>query len=269
MAGIAYRTSTNYRNSGAYRESTVTVSPSTIACTASVPAVTVTAFANAAVAVIAATTTAPAPTVTGTASVAPSVVAAAATTPSATISGAANLAPSVIAGVGAMPSATISGTASIAAGVIAGAATTPSATISGTGNVAPAVVAATASTPSITLQINQTISVDTIASLTEIATLVFEKKYVPVVENILPPLDVTKYPIISPARNLRRFYTPAEKGRNIFILNDGSVTTRQPADMSTVSRTIYGGHESPTDLTDSELSALATAGYSTEVVGSA
>ena len=96
-----------------------------------------------------------------------------------------------------------------------------------------------------------------------------EKKYVPVVENILPPLDVTKYPIISPARNLRRFYTPAEKGRNKFILNDGSVTTRQPADMSTVSRTIYGGHESPTDLTDSELSALATAGYSTEVVGSA
>ena len=269
MAGVAYRTSTDYRNSGAYRESTVTVSPSTIACAAAVPAVTVTAFATAAVAVIAATTTAPAPTVTGTGNVAPSVVATAATTPSATISGAANLAPGVIAGVGAMPSATISGTASIAAGVIAGAATTPSATISGTGNVAPAVVAATASTPSITLQINQTISVDTIAGLTEIATLAFQKKYVPVIENILSPLDVPKYPIISPARNLRRFYTPAEKGRNIFILNDGSITTRQPADMSTVSRTLYGGHESPTDLTDSELDALVTAGYSTEVVGSA
>ena len=269
MAGIAYRTSTNYRNSGAYRQSTVTVSPSTIACAASVPAVTVTAFANAAVAVIAATTTAPAPTVTGTGNVAPSVVATAATMPSATISGTANIAPSVIAGVGATPSATISGTASIAAGVIAGAATTPSATISGTGNVAPAVVAATASTPSITIQINQTISVDTITSLVEVAALALQNKYVPVYENTVPTLDVPKYPIISPARNLARFYTPTARGVNIFILTDGSVTTRQPVDMSTISRTIYGGHESPTDLTDSELNSLINAGYSTEVVGSA
>jgi hypothetical protein len=189
--------------------------------------------------------------------------------PSATISGAANLAPGVIAGVGATPSATISGTASVAAGVIAGAATTPSATISGTGNVAPAVVAATASTPSIALQIHSTINASVIAGLTEIATLVFQRKYVPVYENTVPTLDVPKYPIISPARNLARFYPPTARGVNIFILTDGSVTTRQPVDMSTISRTLYGGHESPTDLTDSELNSLADAGYSTEVIGSA
>ena len=247
MAGIAYRTSTNYRNSGAYRQSTVTVSPSTIACTATVPAVTVTAFANAAVAVIAATTTAPAPTVSAAGNVAPSVVATAAT----------------------MPSATISGTASIAAGVIAGAATTPSEAVTGTASVEPSVVATTSTVPSPVVSINQEISVSLIEATTSIEELLFDTKYVPVTENILSPLDIPPYPIINPRRNLRRFYTPTAKGRNIFILNDGSVTTRQPADMSTVSRTIYGGHESPTDLTDSELSALATAGYSTEVIGSA
>jgi hypothetical protein len=175
----------------------------------------------------------------------------------------------VIAGVGATPSATISGTASIAAGVIAGTATTPSATISGTGNVAPAVVATTSTVPSPVLSVNQEISASVIEATTSIEELLFNLRYVPVTENILSPLDIPPYPIINPRRNLRRFYTPTAKGRNIFILNDGSVTTRQPADMSTVSRTIYGGHESPTDLTDSELSALATAGYSTEVIGSA
>jgi hypothetical protein len=130
-------------------------------------------------------------------------------------------------------------------------------------------VAATASTPSITLQINQTISVNTITSLVEVAALALQNKYVPVYENTVPTLDVPKYPIISPARNLRRFYTPTARGVNIFILTDGSVTTRQPVDMSTISRTLYGGHESPTDLTDSELNSLIDAGYSTEVVGSA
>ena len=39
--------------------------------------------------------------------------------------------------------------------------------------------------------------------------------------------------------------------------------------MTTVARTLLGGHESPTDLADSELEALIDAGYSTEVVGSA
>tara|TARA_Y100001963_G_scaffold2941_1_gene3956 strand:+ start:1431 stop:1892 length:462 start_codon:yes stop_codon:yes gene_type:complete len=153
--------------------------------------------------------------------------------------------------------------------VIAGAATTPSATISGTASIAPAVVAATASTPSIALQIHSTINASVIAGLTEIATLVFQRKYVPVYENTVPTLDVPKYPVISPARNLARFYPPTARGVNIFILTDGSVTTRQPVDMSTISRTLYGGHESPTDLTDSELNSLADAGYSTEVIGSA
>ena len=269
MAGIAYRTSRDYRTSGLYRlvEADATVNASTIACTATVPAATVTASASAAVAVIAGSTTVPATTVSGTASVAPSVVATSATTPSATISGDAGVSPGVIAGVTTTPSATISGTASIAPSVISTAATTPSATISGTASVEPSVITGTSTVPSVTVSMDQEISVDTITGSTSVEELLFRRKYVPVFENTVPTLDVTRFPTISPARNLARFYPPTARGVNIFILNDGSVTTRQPADMSTVSRTIYGGHESPTDFTDEEINALKNAGYGIEVEG--
>jgi hypothetical protein len=267
VAGVAYRTSTDYRNSGAYQESSVTVSPSTIACTATVPAVTVTAFANAAAVVIAGTTTVPATTVTGTANVSPSVIATSATTPSATISGTASVAPSVIAGVATTPSATISGTASVAPSVISTAATTPSVTVTGDAGIAPSVITGTSTVPSVIVSMDQNITATVIQATTSVDQLLFRKKYVPVFENTVPTLDVTRFPVISPARNLRRFYPPTARGVNIFILNDGSVTTRQPADVSTVSRTIYGGHESPTDFTDEELNALKDAGYGIEVEG--
>ena len=269
MAGIAYRTSRDYRTSGLYRlvEQDATVNASTIACTATVPAVTVTAFANVAVAVIAGTTTVPATTVTGTASVTPSVIATSATTPSATISGTASVAPSVIAGVATTPSATISGTASVAPSVISTAATTPSVTVTGDAGIAPSVIAGTSTVPSVTVSMDQNITATVIQASTSIDQLLFRKKYVPVFENTVPTLDVTPFPVDSPARNLRRFYPPTARGVNIFILTDGSVTTRQPADVSTVSRTIYGGHESPTDFTEDELNSLKDAGYGIEVIG--
>ena len=83
--------------------------------------------------------------------------------------------------------------------------------------------------------------------------------------NILPQVDVIPYHVSDPARNLARFRTPGAKGRNVFILTDNSVTTRQPADSTIISRTIYGGHESPDDLTLTEVNALIAAGYSMEV----
>tara|TARA_R100001463_G_scaffold2185_1_gene9245 strand:- start:3537 stop:3896 length:360 start_codon:yes stop_codon:yes gene_type:complete len=114
---------------------------------------------------------------------------------------------------------------------------------------------------------DQNITVTLIEASTSVDQLLFHRKYVPVFGNTVPTLDVTRFPVISPARNLRRFYPPTARGVNIFILNDGSVTTRQPADVSKVSRTIYGGHESPTDFTDEELNALKNAGYGIEVEG--
>jgi len=140
-------------------------------------------------------------------------------------------------------------------------------TVTGDAGIAPSVIAGTSTVPSVIVSMDQNIDVSTINATTSVDQLLFHRKYVPVFENTVPTLDVTRFPVISPARNLRRFYPPTARGVNIFILNDGSVTTRQPADMSTVSRTIYGGHESPTDLTQDELNSLENAGYGTEVVG--
>ena len=140
-------------------------------------------------------------------------------------------------------------------------------TVTGDAGIAPSVIAGTSTVPSVTVSMDQNITVTVIQASTSIDQLLFHRKYVPVFENTVPTLDVTQFPVNSPARNLRRFYPPTARGVNIFILNDGSVTTRQPADVSTVSRTIHGGHESPTDLTQDELDLLANAGYGTEVVG--
>jgi hypothetical protein len=77
-------------------------------------------------------------------------------------------------------------------------------------------------------------------------------------------LTVMPYYVNDPARALARFRT-ASRNRNIFILTDGSVTTRQPGDPSSIARILLGGHESPTDLTQAELDALVDAGYRVEV----
>jgi hypothetical protein len=85
-------------------------------------------------------------------------------------------------------------------------------------------------------------------------------------ENTLSPLDVPKYHVASRSRNLARFMTPGGRQRNVWILTSGAVTTRQPADMSTVSRSILGGHVPPDDLSSEERTLLTDAGYSFERV---
>jgi len=61
------------------------------------------------------------------------------------------------------------------------------------------------------------------------------------------PLDFPRYPTRSAARRLARFNT------------DDSVTTRQPPHQSDISRTLYGGHDVPTDLTAAEITLLVNA----------
>ena len=85
-------------------------------------------------------------------------------------------------------------------------------------------------------------------------------------ENTLSPLDVPKYHVVSASRNLARFMSPGGRQRNVWILTSGVVTTRQPADMSTVSRVILGGHVPPNDLSSEERALLVDAGYSFERV---
>ena len=64
---------------------------------------------------------------------------------------------------------------------------------------------------------------------------------------------------------LMRHFQPRPKGDNIFIINGTTVQSFLPHDWATVTRWIYGGHESPRDLTTAEETVLVAAGYSFRV----
>lgn len=131
----------------------------------------------------------------------------------------------------------------------------------------PDPIAATAAVGEVTVTegVGVTVSPATIAAVGNVPDLGLASRVVMTSENILPQVDVVPYHVNDPARRLARFRTPGARGRNVFILTTGSVTTRQPADPASISRTLFGGHESPDDLTSTELSALIAAGYSVEV----
>ena len=160
-----------------------------------------------------------------------------ATLPSATIS--ATVTPAAVACQATFPGHSLYVTVDATPGVIAGTTTIPSATASGNFTATPATIAITANIPSVEM---------------------YERLVMPT-ENTLPrainPQDS------SPAAYaLMRHFAPGAKGTNIFIINGTTVQTYLPANWSTVTRWIYGGHESPTDLSSTEVSLLAAAGYS-------
>lgn len=49
------------------------------------------------------------------------------------------------------------------------------------------------------------------------------------------------------------------RGRNIFLLTDGTFTDNQPSSLSMVSKVYYGGHDN--EITAAEATALTAAGY--------
>lgn len=268
----------------------VTVSPAVVATAATTPAVTVTAVQNVTVspAAIAGVAATPAPTITQGTGVTVNVatVATAATTPAVTVIVDDGASPATIAATAAVPAVTVTGGATVSAGTIAAttafpdilfalepdtiAATTtvpsPSFTLGQGVTVTPVAVAAT-STADASVAVGQgnTISATEIAAICGIPDLGLKRFVVLPTDNILPQIDVVPYHVHDAARSLARFRTPGAKGRNVYILTNGSVTTRQPGDSTIISRTIYGGHESPDDLTSTELGALIAAGYSVEV----
>ena len=224
---------TAYRSSNDYRQDTlrydggtnVTVAPAVIAATSSVPAVSV--------------------AVDQTVSV--STIAAAATTPAVTVRAGVTVSVATVSTSGLIPDPTVT---------------------EGTGvTVAPAVVAASSTVPDPTVAEGTGVSVapSQIDGSSAIPSLDLSMRYVPTLEYILPQLDVVPYFTNDPARRLARFRTPGLRGRNVFILTSGAVTTRQPIDPTLVSRELLGGHESPTDLTSEELNALIGAGFAVEV----
>ena len=224
---------TAYRSSNDYRQDTlrydggtnVTVAPAVIAATSSVPAVSI--------------------AVDQTVSV--STIATAATTPAVTVRAGVTVSVATVSTSGLIPDPTVTeGTGvTVTPAVVAASSTVPDPTVTeGTGvSVAPSQIAGSSTVPSLDLSM----------------------RYVPTFENILPQLDVVPYFTNDPARRLARFRTPGLRGRNVFILTSGAVTTRQPVDPALGSRELLGGHESPTDLTSEELNALIGAGFAVEV----
>ena len=229
----------------------VNVAPAVIAGTSTVPSVTVVEGVGVTVAagVIAATATTPAVTVQIVAIVQVDTIVGAATLPAVTVTEGTGVAVNVatVSSSGLIPDPTITEGAGVA--------------------VAPAVVAATVTVPDLTITEGTGVSVapSQIDGSSTVPSLDLSMRFVPTTENILPQIDVVPYHTNDPARRLARFRTPGERGRNIFILTSGAVTTRQPGDPTLISRTLLGGHESPTDLTSDELNALVSAGFTVEV----
>jgi hypothetical protein len=62
------------------------------------------------------------------------------------------------------------------------------------------------------------------------------------------------------ARALFRFYGPIIEGRNVYIMNDGTVTEDDPADWDDVRLILWGGRV-PVEITVADAALLTEAGY--------
>lgn len=51
------------------------------------------------------------------------------------------------------------------------------------------------------------------------------------------------------------------RGVNLWMLNNGTVVARLPVDKTTISRTLHGGHDLPSDLSQAELTLLLAGGH--------
>ena len=49
------------------------------------------------------------------------------------------------------------------------------------------------------------------------------------------------------------------RGRNVFLLTNGTITENQPSDATTISKIYYGGHA--TEITTDDAATLTAAGY--------
>lgn len=61
------------------------------------------------------------------------------------------------------------------------------------------------------------------------------------------------------AYNLFRHYDPEPRGRNVFLLTNGTYTENEPNDISTIRKVYWGGSEN--EVTADEVASLTAAGY--------
>jgi hypothetical protein len=247
-AGVDYRqTATTYRGDNV-SEVNIGADPAitTVIGVGALPAPVVVADANTAPGVIAGVGAVSAVSVASVVDVAAGVVAGVGAIPSVVVLLFTEALPAVAAGVGAVPAAVVTGNADVAPAAVPGIAAIPAATsIVGTANAAPNTVAGV---------------------VTEIGPSL-QHRYQPTYQNTLPRLakGEANYNPLAAMNQLARFYSVGSAGINVWIVSNASVSTTQPADETTITRTLYGAHESPTDLTSTEVALLITAGYGMDV----
>jgi len=61
------------------------------------------------------------------------------------------------------------------------------------------------------------------------------------------------------AYNLLRHFDAEPRGRNVFLLTDGTYTENEPNDITTISKVYWGGSEN--EVNAAEVASLTAAGY--------
>jgi hypothetical protein len=67
------------------------------------------------------------------------------------------------------------------------------------------------------------------------------------------------------ANRLASHVRPTPRGRNVFLLTNGTYTENEPSDMDTVAKVYYGGHN--IEVTADEVASLTAAGYGEYISG--
>jgi len=267
QSGIDYRAS-GVTYQGAFD---VTVTPSTVAAVGAVPSVTVTNIFNVDAGVVAATAAVPAPSLSTGINLSPSAVAGVGAVPGATVSGGATVTAGTVAGTGAVPAPALSTGAVLTPGVVAGVGAIPSVTVLTETIVSAATVAGTGAVPAPTTTGTAAVTPDTVATVAACSSFTdVTELFTSPTTDTLPNLakGETDYQPLAAKNRLARFYAPRAKGGNVWILSDTTVTTTQPiteADIATITRTLYGGHDYPVDLSETEAALLVAAGQSVDV----
>lgn len=160
--------------------------------------------------------------------------------------------------VAALPTPTLRTDQILSVSTIAGVGT-----ISGTAvvDLLPATIAATATVPAVSVSAHATPG--DIAVISAVGTDQMYTFY-PGSTNKTPAIGLRNQPTPA-AYALMRHYSPRPKADNLFIINNSSVQNFMPADASTVTRTLYGAHLPPTDLTATEISLLEASGFPIDV----
>ena len=134
--------------------------------------------------------------------------------------------------------------------------------ITGVNIVAPATILCVATVPDATLETHVTPATIVVDLTSDGARQLYT--FYPGATAIVPPVGLYNRPTVA-AYALARFYPPRPRAGNLYIINGTSVQDYLPVDTTTVTRWLLGGHFPPTDLTSSEISLLEASGFPIDV----